>query len=219
MNDSPKVTPGRPGSARVEYFACREEVEVMISKGYSVRLVYDSMKEQGHEVALAVLRSIKETAEVEREAPVTPKKDWSQHGREQFSGGSGAGVRADFAAKERAVLENAALTGKGKKALLDVLRMEQLAEEDRAREHGASPLAAQVVGFRHSVDRRGIVLFILPDGGMIRDTGKEVFFSPQGAAAEIALRYGRKKWGKDIQIEGNRLCRGETREQKRGMER
>ena len=47
MNDSPKVTPGRPGSARVEYFACREEVEVMISKGYSVRLVYDSMKEQG----------------------------------------------------------------------------------------------------------------------------------------------------------------------------
>lgn len=47
MNDSPKVTPGRPGSARVEYFACREEVEAMLTKGYSVRLVYESMKERG----------------------------------------------------------------------------------------------------------------------------------------------------------------------------
>lgn len=63
-------------------------------------------------------------------------------------------------------------------------------------------------------------MFTLPGGGMIRDTGKELFFSPQDAAAvEIAVRYGRKKWGKDIQIEGNRLCRGEERDQKRGMER
>lgn len=47
MNASPKVTPGGPGSARVEYFACREEVEAMLVKGYSVRLVYECMREQG----------------------------------------------------------------------------------------------------------------------------------------------------------------------------
>lgn len=47
MNDSPKVTPGRPGSARVEYLACREEVEAMLAKGYSVRLVHECMIEQG----------------------------------------------------------------------------------------------------------------------------------------------------------------------------
>lgn len=46
MSDRPNVTPGRPGSARVEYFACREEVEALLAKGYSVRLVYESMKEQ-----------------------------------------------------------------------------------------------------------------------------------------------------------------------------
>ena len=47
MNDSPKTAPGRPCSARVEYFACREDVEAMLTKGYSVRMVYESMAEQG----------------------------------------------------------------------------------------------------------------------------------------------------------------------------
>lgn len=43
----PDVTPGRPGSARVEYFACREDVEALLAKGYSVRLAYEAMQEQG----------------------------------------------------------------------------------------------------------------------------------------------------------------------------
>ncbi len=47
MSDKPSVTPGRPGSARVEFFACREEVETMLAKGYSVRMVYEHLKEQG----------------------------------------------------------------------------------------------------------------------------------------------------------------------------
>ena len=47
MTDNPIVTPGRPYSARVEYFACREDVEAMLAKGHSARNVYDHMKEQG----------------------------------------------------------------------------------------------------------------------------------------------------------------------------
>ena len=118
------------------------------------------------------------------------------------------------------MLEDTALTGNNKKALLAVLRMEQLAEEGHAHGQGSESLAAQVSGFKYSVDRRGVVLFTLPGGGMIRDTGKEVFFSANDAvAAEIALHYGQKKWGKAIQLEGNRLCRMEGKEQKRGMER
>jgi len=55
---------------------------------------------------------------------------------------------------------------------------------------------------------------------MIRDTGKDVFFSTNDAvAAEIASRYGQKKWGKAVLFEGNRLCRMEGKEQKRGIER
>jgi len=47
MSDTPKVTPGTPGAARVEYYACREDVEALIGKGYSVRMAYKDMKEQG----------------------------------------------------------------------------------------------------------------------------------------------------------------------------
>lgn len=47
MNDKPAVIPGNPGSARVEYFACREDVEAMLAKGYAARMVYEHMQEQG----------------------------------------------------------------------------------------------------------------------------------------------------------------------------
>lgn len=79
--------------------------------------------DQGNEVALAVLRSRKEAMEPEQAAPV---KDWSQHGQ----------ARAEFAAKERAVLEMDGISGKGKSRLQSVLRMEQV-----------------VGGFQHHVDR------------------------------------------------------------------
>ncbi|MDL2313668.1 TraK family protein [Desulfovibrio sp. OttesenSCG-928-C14] len=47
MTGKPKVTPGRPGSARMEYFACREDVEALLAKGYSARLAYEDMQGQG----------------------------------------------------------------------------------------------------------------------------------------------------------------------------
>ena len=47
MSDSLKAVRSRPYSARVEYLACREDVEAMLAKGYSIRLTYESMKEQG----------------------------------------------------------------------------------------------------------------------------------------------------------------------------
>jgi hypothetical protein len=43
----PVIQPGKSGSARVEYCACREEVEAMLAKGYSVRMVYEHFQEQG----------------------------------------------------------------------------------------------------------------------------------------------------------------------------
>jgi len=41
------IKPGTSGAARVEYFACREDVEAMLVKGYTARAVYEHMKEQG----------------------------------------------------------------------------------------------------------------------------------------------------------------------------
>lgn len=43
----PQVTPGAPGAARVEYYACREDVEAMLAKGYNAKNAYDAMKAQG----------------------------------------------------------------------------------------------------------------------------------------------------------------------------
>ena len=41
------VEPGRPGSARVEYRACKDDVEAMLAKGYSYRMAWEEMQKQG----------------------------------------------------------------------------------------------------------------------------------------------------------------------------
>ena len=42
-----KIVPGTPGAARVEYYACREDVEALLAKGYTASMVYEQMKEEG----------------------------------------------------------------------------------------------------------------------------------------------------------------------------
>jgi hypothetical protein len=116
--------------------------------------------EQGSEIALAVLRSRQETVAEDKEA--APVKDWSRHGTEQFLTG-----RAEYAAKERALLEREDIAAKGKTRLLSVLRMERLAAEN------------SLNGFRHRVDHKGAVIFSLPGGGVIRDEGQALYFSPR----------------------------------------
>jgi len=41
------VEPGRPGSARVEYRACKDDVEAMLARGYSYRMAWEEMQKQG----------------------------------------------------------------------------------------------------------------------------------------------------------------------------
>lgn len=145
---------------------------------------------QGNETALAILRSRGETTEPEREPQPAPVKDWSQHGKEQFLLNR-AELRAEYAAKERAALENETLSGKGKKQLLAVLRMEQLVQDVSS-----------------TVDRKGTVIFSLPEGGRIMDAGKELFFSGNDETARhIAVQYAQKKWGKALHVEGNKIMR------------
>jgi len=164
--------------------------------------------EQGNETALAVLRSRRESVAEE----TVPAKDWSQHGREQFQ--SKAGIRAEYAEKERTLLEREDIAARRKNRLLAVLRMERLAAE------GA------VTGFRHRVDHKGAVIFTLPGGGVIRDQGKEVFFSARNEAAQrIAFAYAQKKWSQGVILEGNHIMREQRRdlerkkEQRQGMDR
>ena len=42
-----QVEPGRPGAARVEYRACKDDVEALLAKGYSYRMAWEEMQKQG----------------------------------------------------------------------------------------------------------------------------------------------------------------------------
>ncbi|SBW07958.1 conserved hypothetical protein [uncultured delta proteobacterium] len=95
--------------------------------------------------------------------------------------------------------------------------MEQLAAEE----------AAHIRGFSATVDRKGIVLFTLLDGGRILDSGKELFFSGKDdATRNVAVQYAQKKWGKSLYVDGNKIVRLEKKleeeqaqKQQRNMER
>lgn len=162
--------------------------------------------EQGNEVALAVLRSRNEVVEPEQEA--ASSKDWSRHGMEQVP--AKAMLRAEQATRERAILELDGVSAKGKSRLQAVLRMEQVLQENRL----------GISGARHHVDRNGAVVFTLQDGASIRDTGRDILFSVRSEAArKAALLYARKKWGKHIQLDVNRIVRHEMRNRAREVER
>ena len=155
--------------------------------------------EQGSEIALAVLRSIEQAVPPEREA--APVKNWSQHGQEQASAGSV--TQAEYAARERAVLELDGISGRGKSRLQSVLRMEQVTAD-----------------FRHHVDRKGTVVFTLQNGASVRDNGADILFSAGSESArQTALLYARKKWGKRIMLEANRIVRHQEQNRAQTLER
>lgn len=158
--------------------------------------------EQGNETALAVLRSRQETAEPEQEPQTAPAKDWSRHGAEQFSLNR-AEMRAEQAQKERELLERQDLSAKGKRQLQAFLRMDGVLAEARAQGREFGEVSRRV-------DGKGVVIFTLPSGGGIRDTGREIFYSARNAEAQdIAALYAVRKWGKHIVQEAGRIVRRE----------
>ena len=47
MSNKPTIIPGTSCAPRAAYRACQPDVEVMLAKGYSIRMVYEHMKEEG----------------------------------------------------------------------------------------------------------------------------------------------------------------------------
>ena len=155
--------------------------------------------EQGNETALAILRSSKESVEPEREVPAAPMKDWSRHGLDYNT--AKPAIRVEYAEKERELQERDDLSAKGKRQLQAFLRMAHIAAEARAQ-------GLELGEVKRRVDGRGVVIFTLESGGNIRDAGRELFFSAGDKAAEAAaLLYARAKWGKQVEMNGNRISR------------
>ena len=85
-------------------------------------------------------------------------------------------VRAAYLASKTAILENAALSAKTKNRLASMALMESLAGGATAR-----------------ISKHGSVIYTLPGGGKICDTGRSISFSDE--ARETALDYMTAKWG------------------------
>ena len=147
--------------------------------------------DQGDESALAVLRSKKQAVDVEGPPPTTmpPTLD---------------AVKAEYAERQVQALREEDLTRKGKTHLLAYLRMEEVLREAVLR--GQLPPVPSIEGMTRSVDGKGAVVFILPGGGKVRDTGQEVLFSGQDELTEqIAMLYARKKWGPRVRMDKGSL--------------
>jgi hypothetical protein len=153
--------------------------------------------EKGNETALAVLRSRNESIEPERETNVS-----SNLAQPAFA-------RAAAAEKERAALERTDLSSKGRKQLLAFARMDRLVAEARAQGNDIGEI-------RQHIDNKGVVIFTLPSGGSIRDTGREVFYSVHDEKAmELAARYAALKWGRNVGVKPGRMVFAKGREEQR----
>lgn len=149
---------------------------------------------EGDEMALAILRSRGEEVRPEGEAekrPLNPKAEALKKMREFWK---------EDRRKTRGRYD---LTSGDKKGLLASSRMYQIISEDKLLK-GSSELD----GFTWTVDSKGTVLFKLPSGGLIRDSGTEVSYSVSDPVSKSAARrLAKLKFGRDIRKVGNMFQR------------
>lgn len=148
----------------------------------------------GDETALAILRSKAEEVKPEGEEQqrqVNPKAEAVRALRERWK---------DDRRKTR---DRYDLTSGDKKGLLASSRMYQIISEDKLLK-GSSELE----GFIWTVDTKGTVLFRLPSGGLIRDSGFEISYSIKDPASRAAARrLATLKFGRDVKENGNVFIR------------
>lgn len=149
---------------------------------------------EGDEMALAILRSRGEEVKPEGEAdkrPPNPKAEALKKMREFWK---------EDRRKTRGRYD---LTSGDKKGLLASSRMYQIISEDKLLK-GSSELD----GFIWTVDTKGTVLFKLPSGGLIRDSGSEITYSVSDPVSRAAARrLAKLKFGRDIREAGNMFQR------------
>jgi IS5 family transposase len=127
---------------------------------------------QGNEVALAILRSRK------LEVPPEAQLDQSSHLQIQVYAGSDK-----HQAHRQALIKTHGLSDQHRMALLAVVTMNELLDRE-----GCPPL-------NYRIDAKGTVIFYLPGGGAIRDTGREIHFSAQPpAVGELARKFAAARW-------------------------
>lgn len=141
----------------------------------------------GDETALAILRSRKHQVEAEgREYSGRP--DVASH---TVPGGS-------YATQRKIIMESHGLPAGYRHALLAVIKMREVLNNGIENEEKATNL-------KYSINSRGVVIFRLPGGGTVRDTGRKITFSVhEERAKDVANKYALAKWGR-IMISRNQI--------------
>lgn len=178
--------------ARLPYQVPRQEVHRDIPyASWSAFLQWKAV--QGHEIALTILRSNKNKSKINQEECIPNMTE----------------LRAIYATRAREIVEDHRFYQKGKNRFLSVLRMEQILGEEKKK----NPNNTLFSSFRFHIDTKGTLIFTLSSGGMIRDTGKYLYFTVSDRASrEIAQRYARLKWGKNICLTENKIQRSSMQE-------
>jgi hypothetical protein len=56
---------------------------------------------------------------------------------------------------------------------------------------------------KYAIDAKGTVIFTIPKGGTIRDTGTEIHFSSNdGKVKDLAQKLAQAKWGPSVNLTG-----------------
>jgi hypothetical protein len=142
---------------------------------------------QGHETALAILRSKK--MEVQPEAATAFQPDTRPHEVKQ----------ADVDQKQE-ILNTPGIAYRHQMALLTVLKMRELIEQENV--SGKEPME-----MRFQIDAKGTVIFSLA-GGSIRDNGCEINYSAgNGVIKDLAFKFAKKRWGNNFVLSGDNTMR------------
>jgi hypothetical protein len=134
---------------------------------------------QGNEVALSILRSKKQLVQPEI---ITSRQEISLHNSPE--------VRK-WREQKKEILDAAGISNRNRRALLSVLKMREVfAGESRFPEEP-----------EYRIDGNGTVIFELPGGGTVRDTGREIHYSHYDQSApDLALKYAKKRWGAALNL-------------------
>lgn len=152
--------------------------------------------QQGNETALDVLRSRTQQRD-EALLQENTLVDFQESRRQ---------IRLKALEKEQQITTSA-LNPKHRGGLIAITRMEQLVAQEAMQQTVETGDRKMFLGVRYAIDNNGIVIFALPEGGTIRDTGKKLYFSLDETTQKAAMIYGQARFGKSIQFKDNTIER------------
>lgn len=140
---------------------------------------------QGNETALAILRSKNQLVEPEN-AP-------SRRGQRED-------IQEKWLKEQLDIATSSDVSSRARRGLLAVAKARELAELE-----ALAPSEKRIFsGFKSTIDAKGTVFIHLTNGGMIRDSGKRIFFTAHDDGVKnAALQFAKAKWGKSFLVHDN----------------